>query len=126
MSDMNSKTTVIYNDSCPICSREVAAYRRRAERTGAPITFAGLEDDAVEQLGLDRDIAARRFHVAKGGRLVTGLPAFILLWRQLPGLGWLARLASLPVIRPVAAWGYDRIAAPLLYALHRRRLRKRE
>ncbi|MDJ1006813.1 MAG: DUF393 domain-containing protein [Paracoccaceae bacterium] len=114
-------TTVIYNDTCPICSREVGLYRREAEATGAPVSFEGLDPERLALHGLDREAAARRFHVVRDGELLAGLDAFVALWALLPRWAWLARLIDRPVVRPVAGWVYDGIAAPLLYRMDRRR-----
>lgn len=117
----DTETHVIYNETCPICAREVAGYRRYSETSGLPIRYHGLSSDARARLGLSADDAARRFHVVQDGRLISGLPAFVALWREMPRFRWLARLVSLPVIFPLTRLGYDRIAAPVLYAMHRRR-----
>lgn len=115
--------TVIYNDTCPICSREVDLYRREAEAEGCDIGFDGLTSDLAAH-GLDRESAARQFHVVRNGETLAGLDAFLALWWSLPRWTWLARLIDRPVLRPVARVVYDRIAAPLLYAMDRRRRRK--
>ena len=86
--------------------------------------FADLSQDGLPATGLSRDDAARRLHVVCDGKLITGLDAFIEIWACLPGFHWLARVAQLPVLRPLLAWGYDRIAAPVLYGLHLRRERR--
>ena len=121
---MTQETTVIYNGSCPICSREVEAYRRDAERHGAPLRFEDLSVADLARHGLDADTAARRFHVVKDGRLLSGVDAFAVVWETLPRWRWLAGLVRSPVVRPAARLGYDHAAAPLLYALHRRRQRR--
>jgi predicted DCC family thiol-disulfide oxidoreductase YuxK len=122
---MSSDCTVLYNGSCPICSREIAAYRRAADRDAPHLTFRDVTSDAttgdLDALGLSRDAAARRFHVVADGRVLAGLDAFLVLWAALPGWRWLARVLGRPPLRPVAAAAYERVAAPLLYALHRRR-----
>lgn len=122
---METEKTVIYNGACPICSREVDSYRRMAEAARAPLRFADLNDTDLGALGLTPEAAARRLHVIENGRLVSGVDAFAALWREIPRLGWLARLVSLPIVRPVAHVAYERLAAPALYALHRRRERRK-
>lgn len=121
---MTDDVTVIYNGDCPICSREIAHYRARAERAGAPLAFEDLARADLSRHGLTRDGAARRIYAVENGRLLGGLDAFAAVWSRLPGLRWLARAARLPVLRPVLSFGYERIAAPALYALHRRRQRR--
>lgn len=115
--------TVIYNDTCPICSREVAAYKRAAEHAGSDLDFDGLS--GAQRFGLTTDEAARQFHVVEDGRLHAGLDAFLIVWRRLPRWRWLALTIDRPVVRPVARFIYDHAAAPALYALHRVRVRRR-
>ncbi len=121
---MTDKTTVIYNDTCPICAREVNAYRDMSRAGGLEIVYQGLSDCDLARFGLDRDSAARRFHVVKGGVLYDGIPAFALLWDDLPRLRWLARLVRLPGVAWLAAALYDHVLAPALFALHKRRERR--
>jgi len=116
--------TVIYNDTCPICSREVDVYRRDAEAAGCAVEFDGLEAADLAGLGLDREAAARQFHVVRDGELLSGLDAFVALWAALPRWARLARVIDRPLVRPVARVVYDRIAAPVLYAMDRRRRRR--
>lgn len=117
---------ILYNGQCPICSTEIEHYRAQAETAGAPMRFTDLNDADLVQWGLSTEDAARRLHVRQpDGSIVSGLAAFIVLWRELPRLRWLARVASLPLVRPMAHWGYERVAAPLLFWMHQRRQAKR-
>jgi predicted DCC family thiol-disulfide oxidoreductase YuxK len=116
---MTQDTCILYNDTCPLCRAEIDAYRRQA--TGLPLRFDPLTE--AHLYGLTPDQAARRLHVIENGQLLSGLDAFRALWAQLPRTRWLARLTGLPVIRPVLAFVYDRLAAPLLYRAHLRRQR---
>ncbi len=116
---------IIYNDTCPICAREVGTYRRAATAAGASVDFQGLDSPDLAALGLNRDTAARRFHAVRDGQLLSGVDAFAALWAELPRWRWLARVVTLPGIRTVAALAYDHVAAPMLYALHRRREARR-
>lgn len=117
--------TVLYNAECPICSREIALYRREAEARGLPLRFEGLEGGAPERLGLTPDEAARRLHVVRDGRVLSGLDAFRALWAALPRTAWLARLTGRRGVGAAAGVLYERVAAPLLYAMHRRRAARR-
>lgn len=119
------ETTTIYNADCPICSREIAAYRRYAVAHDLPLRFEPLQTADLARLGLTPEDAARRLHVLREGELLSGLPAFVAIWQEMPRFRWLARLVSLPLLRPVATAVYDRVLAPALYALHRRRVARR-
>lgn len=116
------KIEILYNGRCPICSAEVAHYRAQAERADAPLRFTDLHQTDTADWGLTPDQAMRRFHVRTEGQIISGFPAFLLLWRNLPRLRWLARLLDRPGLRHLAEFGYNRIAAPALYWMHRRRM----
>lgn len=115
---------VLYNGDCPICSREIAAYRGAAERQGLPLRFEDLNRADLDAWGLDPEAARARLHVRQGDAVLAGLPAFVVLWERMPRLRWLAWLVQLPGLRLVASGLYDRVLAPGLAALDRRR-RKR-
>lgn len=117
--------TVLYNAECPICSREIALYRREAEARGLPLRFEGLDGGGAERLGLTPEEAARRLHVVRDGRVLSGLDAFRALWAALPRTAWLARLTGRRGVGAAAGVLYERVAAPLLYAMHRRRAARR-
>ncbi|SNT18892.1 thiol-disulfide oxidoreductase DCC family protein [Antarctobacter heliothermus] len=123
---MQEKTTVIYNDTCPICSREVDSYRRMTARDGLDIAYCRLSDGAQAAHGLTRDAAARRFHVIRDGKMLDGMPAFAALWEEMPRLRWLAWLVRRPVLRQITEGLYDHAMAPMLYRMHLRRQRRQE
>ncbi|WP_300009309.1 thiol-disulfide oxidoreductase DCC family protein [uncultured Roseobacter sp.] len=117
-----SKTDILYNGTCPVCSREIAHYRRLSTACDLPHRYDDLADaENLRTWGVDAADAARRLHVRKDGRTHIGVPAFIALWEGLPGYRWLARFVRLPGIFFVASWAYDRILAPLLYQRHVKR-----
>lgn len=118
---MSEKTEVLYNASCPICSREVDHYAKLTKKGALPITYDDLGDTTrLAQWGVTAEEAAKRLHVRKDGQIYAGLPAFIVLWREIPQTRWLARVFSVPGLHWLAALVYDYILAPLLYALHKR------
>jgi predicted DCC family thiol-disulfide oxidoreductase YuxK len=119
---MTNETRVLYNETCPVCRFEIDAYRRRALADGLPIRFDAL--DSAADWGLTQDQAARQLHVWQDGRILSGLDAFRALWSALPRWRWLARLTGLPILRPLADALYTRLAAPLLYRAHLRRLKR--
>lgn len=119
-----SPPCVLHNGSCPVCSREIAAYRRLAARCGVPLDAADVSRDAavLAAIGLDAEAAARRLHLLENGRLLSGVDAFLALWERLPGWRRVARVVRLPGVRALAEFVYEGILAPLLYRWHRRRL----
>lgn len=120
-----SQTCVLYNAECPVCSFEINHYAAYAQKAGLAVRFDDLNSDDLADWTLSPDAAARRLHVLKDGVLTAGIPAFLILWDEMPRYRWLARVVGLPGIRHLAIFGYDYVLAPLIYAWHRRRLRRR-
>lgn len=121
-----SETHVLYNAACPVCTLEMDHYRKRAARDALPLRFDDLNGPDLEEWGITPNEAARRLHVRSNGQILSGLPAFRALWREIPHVRWLATVTGLPVIRPVMDWGYEHVFAPILYRAHLRRVAKRE
>lgn len=111
MTDSTSRLTTYYDGGCPLCSKEIAHYRRvdRDQRVRwVDLTAAA---DELAAIGLDQATAMRRLHAREpGGRLLSGVPAFIAIWHRLPGYRFLARaVEALRLTRPLE-WGYRRFA----------------
>lgn len=87
--------TVYFDGACPVCSAEIAHYRRQpGAQACAWIDAASCAEEALGA-GLTRSVALRRFHVRRGdGQLVDGMRGFAALWSALPRTAWLGRLAS--------------------------------
>lgn len=117
---MKAPLKVYYNGACPVCSREIGHYRRSADRHGVAARWIDVaaEPDALAGDGIDRRGSLRRMHVRTEDGLAAGVPAFIALWRRLPGWSGFARAADNPVMRPIAGFLYDRVLAPALFRWH--------
>lgn len=120
----NADTKVLYNANCPVCNFEISHYETYADANGLPIRFDDLNSDALAWWDLTADQAARRLYVVHDGALTSGVPAFLVLWQQMPKYRWLARFVALPVLKQIATVVYDHILAPVIYRWHLRRLAK--
>ena len=120
-----AKTSVLYNATCPVCKFEIQHYAQYADANDLPIRFDDLNSEARAQWGLDADTAARRLYVLHDDTLTSGIPAFLVLWAQMPKYRWLGRIVGLPGIKQVACALYDFVLAPIIYRWHLRRLGKR-
>jgi len=112
---------VLFNDECPVCSYEINHYADYARARGLPIQFDDLNGPDRAAWGIDADTAAQRLYVEHDGQLYSGIPAFIVLWRQMPRYRWLARVVALPGIKQLASVTYDYALAPAIYRWHLRR-----
>ncbi|SLN43343.1 thiol-disulfide oxidoreductase DCC family protein [Pseudooctadecabacter jejudonensis] len=117
-------TKVLFNADCPVCNFEIRHYEKYAQDSALPIRFDDLNSDALATWDLTADQAARRLYVLHDGELLSGMPAFRVLWAQMPRYHWLARVTGWPVIRPLTVFAYDRVLAPLIYRWHIRRKAK--
>jgi predicted DCC family thiol-disulfide oxidoreductase YuxK len=105
--DRDFRPVVLYDGSCPLCSREIAHYRRRRNAESVCWIDASTDSTSLTRLGIDRADAMSIFHVRDAsGNWHTGVAAFVYLWSQLPAYAWLARLVQMLKLTPVLEWGY--------------------
>ncbi len=96
---LTTKPTLYYDGGCPVCSREVAMYRRQPGAQDVCWVDASRCDAADLGPGLSRDAAMSKLYLRlPDGRLVSGAMAFATLWQSLPRLACLGRLLG---ARPV-------------------------
>ncbi|MFK7882037.1 thiol-disulfide oxidoreductase DCC family protein [Roseobacter sp.] len=119
------KIDVLYNADCPVCHREMDHYAKMSKAQELPLQFDDLNDpEALQTWDVSADMAAQRLHVRTSDQLLSGMPAFIVLWESLPRYRWVAKVVGLPGLYQIANWGYDHILAPLIYRRHQKRLAK--
>ena len=121
---MNEETKVLYNAQCPVCRFEIDHYRSYAQKSDLAIRFDDLNSDALSAWDITSDQAARRLYVEHKGQLYSGIPAFIVLWREMPRYRELGRIVDLPVIHWIACKVYDLALAPAIYCWHLYRQRR--
>lgn len=117
---------VLYNADCPVCRAEIDHYASHAAARDLPIRFDDLNGPDISLWVVTPDDAARRLHVLHEGRVVAGMEAFRLLWAAMPRYRWLARATGWPGVRQAAGLVYERVAAPVLYRAHLRRVAQAE
>lgn len=100
-----TKTTVYFDGSCPLCNAEISVYRKRT----TDVMFVDVSQaDVVPPKDLSREEAMKRFHIRRrDGTLLNGGDAFIELWRQTPGFRFLGRLLQLPGLRIITNLAYN-------------------
>ena len=117
----DAQTRVLYNADYPVCSFEINHYAAYAKAKALPLRFEDLNGDDLADWGLTRDQAARRLYVLREGVMLSGIPAFLTLWQDMPRYRFLARIIGMPGIRHLASGLYDHLLAPLIYRWHLRR-----
>jgi predicted DCC family thiol-disulfide oxidoreductase YuxK len=104
--EADTKSTVYFDGSCPLCRAEIGHYRRQDE-AGALCFVDVSEPSAVIPNDLTQQQAMSRFHVRTGdGALLSGAAAFVEVWARLPSWRWAARAAALPGVLALLERGY--------------------
>lgn len=110
-SDEGDATTVLFDGACPLCSREIAHYRRLRGAERIRWVDIAHTPDIEQRYGVSRDRAMAQFHVRDpGGRWRVGAPAFVELWRHLPGYRHAARTVSALGLLPLMDRAYAHFA----------------
>jgi predicted DCC family thiol-disulfide oxidoreductase YuxK len=109
---MNKMQVVMFYDGgCPLCSREVAHYKR-LDRSGR-VQWSDITRDfsLLEAFGVPYPKAMERLHVLSGdGRLLTGAYGFAAIWSELPYYAYLAKLLRFPGALPLLDKIYEAFA----------------
>ena len=119
--NMTTPLTVFYDGLCPLCSREIAHYRRKAAAGAVEFVDNTAPTFDAAGRGLDAGRVRRLMHVKAGDEVRVGLEAFIALWDAIPAYRGLARLARLPGLHGLLALGYRAFAVVRPWLPRRRR-----
>lgn len=94
----SEKVIMFFDGGCPLCSREVAHYKRMDKSNNVRWEDINLQPSVLAEFGLSYSAAMKHLHVRDtSGNIVKGAYAFYTLWKALPGYRILARLIGFPV-----------------------------
>ncbi|MEA3639263.1 MAG: DUF393 domain-containing protein [Lamprobacter sp.] len=111
MPKLSTRLTTFYDGGCPLCSREIAHYRKIDQEERIHWVDITQEADRLASAGLDLSSAMRRLHAQEAdGRLLSGVDAFVAIWQRLPGWHLLAGLVTGLRLTGPLEWGYRRFA----------------
>ena len=99
---------VLFNDSCPICSKEINHYKS-IENSINWIDINDLEV-ACKISGKSHKELLRRLHVIQDDKVYSGVKAFIIMWENIPKYKWIAGIVSIPIIYHISIVLYEIIA----------------
>ncbi len=105
------KPLVFFDGGCPVCRREILHYQRLDADSNLCWLDIHTHPEALRGYGLTLTETMQRMHVMESdGRLVSGVDAFIAVWRRLPHYRLLARAVALPGIYQLAGQAYSQFA----------------
>ncbi|EHI49461.1 hypothetical protein HIMB100_00004220 [SAR116 cluster alpha proteobacterium HIMB100] len=103
--------TIYFDGKCGLCSREITYYKRIAPEGLFYWADIAHDPSALKPLKISQADALRRLHgIDEHGALHVGVDAFVLIWRQLSYWRIFGVMVSLPGVRQIAGWVYDRFA----------------
>ncbi len=116
-----SKLEILYNAECPICSREIEHYKKLP---ASELEFVPIAADALEDWGLEEDMATKKLHARMNGQHIEGVEAFMALWARLPYYRRLSQILRFKPLKLLLEAVYTRILAPVLFRMHKARQAK--
>ena len=100
--------TVLYDGACPLCAREIAMYRRQHSTDAIRWLDVSQIPESDIPRGLSRQAVLARFHVIRrDGSVAVGAAGFVELWKAIPKLRLVGRLAGLPPVFSILELGYS-------------------
>ena len=103
--------TVYYDGKCGLCRREIEYYKRVAPADRFVWLDIATDPAGLADLGITQSDALRRLHARDAsGTMFVGVAAFIAIWQGLNYWRYLAMIVNLPLLKPLAAFAYDRFA----------------
>lgn len=94
---ISKKTTMFYDGGCPLCSKEVAHYRRIDANDNVNWLDISTHPESLKQHDIAYTAAMKHLHVLNSkGEMLRGAYAFQALWQALPRYRVLAYLVSFP------------------------------
>ncbi len=101
---------VFYDGKCNLCSKKMEHYKKISP--SGIFSWQDINQAELEASGITLLEGLKLLHVKDaGGRMHTDVDALIVIWRQLKGWRLMAFFISLPLIRQIARFFYQRFAA---------------
>jgi len=105
---------VLFNNKCPICSREINHYKRLDQSNINWIDINNIEDSS-KIFGKTHRELLRRLHVIYDEQVYQGIDAFIIIWKNIPKYRFLSKIISSPIIYQISYILYEMLALILFY-----------
>jgi uncharacterized protein (TIGR01777 family) len=121
---IRGQAQVYFNGDCRVCQSAMSRYRLECATARLDLDFVDSlrQSAALQSCGLRTEHLQGRIYLRElDGRIISGFPALLALWTTMPRHRFLARVLSLPVLRPVCVALYDQAIAPGLAWLARQR-----
>jgi len=103
--------TVFYDGRCGLCSKEIHHYKRIAPDGVFDWVDITVTSRALNKEGVSLSTGLKLLHAKDNNEVIhIGVDAFILIWKQLQNWQILATFISMPIIRQIACFIYNKFA----------------
>ena len=105
------KPKLFYDGGCPLCRKEINHYIKIDRQQRVEWIDITQNESLLQAEGLTFAQTMRLIHAVdiEGNRQI-GVPAFLVIWDQLPGYHWLARAVRATRMTQPLNWLYYRFA----------------
>ena len=102
-----------FNNSCKICRAEINHYKK----INKTISWADVITDrnVFHETKKSKKELIRRLHIKRDNKILSGLDAFLIVWREIPRYRILAKFVAIPVIYHLGWLIYEFLAIILFY-----------
>lgn len=102
---------LFYDGGCPLCRKEINHYIRIDRQKRVEWIDITREQALLDAQGLSFSETMRLIHaIDASGERQIGVPAFLVIWDQLPGYRWLARAVRFTRSTAPLNWAYYKFA----------------
>ena len=103
---MENKDILVFFDGwCPVCKREIDYYKKFESKN---LKFIDIRIENIhKEYGLDPVEIRKHIHSIKDNKIYKGLDTFLIIWDEIPELGYLKKIFGIKKMRKLYDFSYN-------------------
>lgn len=102
---------VFYDGKCGLCSKEINYYKKIAPKGIFDWIDITENPQTLEKYNIRLEYALKKLHLLDNkGNMLVGIDSFIVIWKQMRYFKILGYLVSLPIIKQITQYAYNKFA----------------
>tara|TARA_Y100000991_G_C21774136_1_gene264350 strand:+ start:33 stop:383 length:351 start_codon:yes stop_codon:yes gene_type:complete len=99
----DKKIKVFYDGSCKVCSKEINFYDKHDKKNKFNWIDLNSKNKDLQSLGINKNKLLESLHIQmQDGRIVKGVNAFKVIWREYPYLKFISYVLDFRIMRIIA------------------------
>lgn len=99
----DKKIKVFFDGSCKVCSKEINYYNKHDKNNKFNWIDLNSRSKDLKSLGISKGELIESLHIQlHNGRVIKGVDAFRIIWREYPFLKFLSYILDFKIIRIIA------------------------